>query len=70
MAYAMTLEQGKPIAQSRLEILRGCEIMEWDAQEGRRIYGRIIPGRTGHAAFGVAPADRRRRRHSRHGISP
>jgi len=47
MAYAMTLEQGKPIAQSRLEILRGCEIMEWDAQEGRRIYGRIIPGEPG-----------------------
>jgi succinate-semialdehyde dehydrogenase/glutarate-semialdehyde dehydrogenase len=47
MAYAMTLEQGKPIAQSRLEILRGCEIMEWDAQEGRRVYGRIIPSEPG-----------------------
>src|SRR5215469_7590 len=34
MAVAMTLEQGKPLAQSRLEILRGCEIIEWDAQEG------------------------------------
>jgi succinate-semialdehyde dehydrogenase / glutarate-semialdehyde dehydrogenase len=47
MAVAMTLEQGKPIAQSRLEIIRGCEIMEWDAQEGRRIYGRIIPSEPG-----------------------
>jgi succinate-semialdehyde dehydrogenase / glutarate-semialdehyde dehydrogenase len=47
MAVAMTLEQGKPIAQSRLEILRGCEIIEWDAQEGRRIYGRIIPSEPG-----------------------
>jgi succinate-semialdehyde dehydrogenase/glutarate-semialdehyde dehydrogenase len=47
MAYAMTVEQGKPIAQSRLEILRGCEIMEWDAQEGRRVYGRIIPSEPG-----------------------
>jgi succinate-semialdehyde dehydrogenase/glutarate-semialdehyde dehydrogenase len=47
MAVAMTLEQGKPIAQSRLEILRGCEIVEWDAQEGRRIYGRIIPSEPG-----------------------
>jgi hypothetical protein len=27
MAIAMTLEQGKPIGQSRLEILRGCEII-------------------------------------------
>ena len=47
MAHAMTLEQGKPIAQSRLEILRGCEIMEWDSQEGRRVYGRIIPSEPG-----------------------
>jgi succinate-semialdehyde dehydrogenase/glutarate-semialdehyde dehydrogenase len=47
MAVAMTLEQGKPIAQSRMEILRGCEIMEWDAQEGRRVYGRVIPSEPG-----------------------
>ncbi len=47
MAIAMTLEQGKPIAQSRLEILRGCDIIEWDAQEGRRVYGRIIPSEPG-----------------------
>jgi succinate-semialdehyde dehydrogenase/glutarate-semialdehyde dehydrogenase len=46
-AVAMTLEQGKPIAQSRLEILRGCDIIEWDAQEGRRIYGRVIPAEPG-----------------------
>jgi succinate-semialdehyde dehydrogenase / glutarate-semialdehyde dehydrogenase len=47
LAVAMTLEQGKPIAQSRLEILRGCEIIEWDAQEGRRVYGRVIPSEPG-----------------------
>jgi succinate-semialdehyde dehydrogenase / glutarate-semialdehyde dehydrogenase len=47
LAVAMTLEQGKPIVQSRLEILRACEIIEWDAQEGRRIYGRIIPSEPG-----------------------
>jgi succinate-semialdehyde dehydrogenase/glutarate-semialdehyde dehydrogenase len=29
MAVAMTLEQGKPIEQARLEILRGCDILEW-----------------------------------------
>src|SRR5712672_3594844 len=34
-------------AQSRLEILRGCDIIEWDAQEGRRIYGRIVPSEPG-----------------------
>jgi len=47
MAVAMTLEQGKPIQQSRAEIVRGCEILEWDAQEGRRVYGRIIPAAPG-----------------------
>jgi len=46
-AVAMTLEQGKPIAQSRLEVLRGCDIIEWDAQEGRRVYGRVIPSEPG-----------------------
>ena len=53
-AVAMTLEQGKPIAQSRLEILRGCDIIEWDAQEGRRAYGRVIPAEPGmrHSVLG------------------
>ena len=47
MAAAMTLEQGKPIEQARLEILRGCDIIEWDATEGLRLYGRIIPSEPG-----------------------
>jgi succinate-semialdehyde dehydrogenase/glutarate-semialdehyde dehydrogenase len=47
MAVAMTLEQGKPIEQARLEILRGCDIIEWDATEGMRVYGRIIPSEPG-----------------------
>lgn len=47
MAVAMTLEQGKPLDQSRLEILRGCDIIEWDATEGMRLYGRVIPAGPG-----------------------
>ncbi len=47
MATAMTLEQGKPLGQARLEILRGCEIIEWDATEGMRMYGRVIPAGPG-----------------------
>lgn len=47
MASAMTLEQGKPIEQARLEILRGCDIIEWDATEGLRLYGRVIPSEPG-----------------------
>lgn len=47
MATAMTLEQGKPLEQARLEILRGAEIIEWDATEGMRMYGRVIPAGPG-----------------------
>jgi succinate-semialdehyde dehydrogenase / glutarate-semialdehyde dehydrogenase len=47
MATAMTLEQGKPIGQSRLEVQRACDIIEWDANEGRRLYGRVIPAEPG-----------------------
>jgi succinate-semialdehyde dehydrogenase/glutarate-semialdehyde dehydrogenase len=44
-ARCMTLEQGKPIAQSRLEWASSADLLEWFAEEGRRVYGRIIPGR-------------------------
>src|SRR5215813_3973400 len=47
MAIAMTMEQGKPIEQARLEILRGADIIEWDATEGLRMYGRVIPSEEG-----------------------
>src|SRR6202012_4247125 len=47
MAVAMTLEQGKPLDQAKLEILRGADIIEWDATEGLRIYGRVIPSEDG-----------------------
>jgi succinate-semialdehyde dehydrogenase/glutarate-semialdehyde dehydrogenase len=43
IAMVMTLEQGKPIAQARTEIMRACDIIDWDAGEARRAYGRIIP---------------------------
>lgn len=47
IATTMTLEQGKPLDQSRLEVLRACDIIDWDANEGRRVYGRIIPSEAG-----------------------
>ena len=43
IAYAITLEHGKPLAQARAEVQRGCEFFEWDAAEGMRTYGRVIP---------------------------
>ncbi|HEY6643925.1 NAD-dependent succinate-semialdehyde dehydrogenase [Povalibacter sp.] len=47
IARAITLEHGKPFPQARLEVIRGCEFFEWDAAEGQRIYGRVIPSEPG-----------------------
>ena len=47
IAVAMTLEQGKPVAQAKAEVLGACGIIEWDAEEGRRAYGRIVPAGEG-----------------------
>ena len=47
IAYAITLEHGKPFAQGRLEVIRGCEFFEWDAAEGQRTYGRVVPSEPG-----------------------
>jgi succinate-semialdehyde dehydrogenase/glutarate-semialdehyde dehydrogenase len=45
IASLLTQEQGKPLAEARGETLAGAEIIEWFADEGRRVYGRIVPGR-------------------------
>lgn len=39
----MTIEQGKPLAEARGEVVRVAKLLQWDAEEGRRAYGRIIP---------------------------
>jgi succinate-semialdehyde dehydrogenase/glutarate-semialdehyde dehydrogenase len=41
----MTMEQGKPLAQSVIEANTAADVMEWFAEESRRIYGRTIPAR-------------------------
>ncbi|MEP5728528.1 MAG: NAD-dependent succinate-semialdehyde dehydrogenase [Sulfitobacter sp.] len=48
IAHSITLEHGKPLAQARLEVIRGAEFFEWDAGEAMRTYGRIIPAASGH----------------------
>src|SRR5271168_2404993 len=45
VARAMTMEQGKPLAESRMEAAAGADVIDWFAEEGRRAYGRIVPGR-------------------------
>ncbi len=48
IAQSITLEHGKPLAQARLEVIRGAEFFEWDAGEAMRTYGRVIPAARGH----------------------
>ncbi|NCF36803.1 MAG: succinate-semialdehyde dehydrogenase [Gammaproteobacteria bacterium] len=43
LALIMTLEQGKPLAESRGEIAYGANYIEWFAEEAKRIYGDTIP---------------------------
>src|SRR6478672_3641952 len=47
IAQIMTQEQGKVRPESRGEVLVTADIIEWFAEEGRRAYGRIVPGRKG-----------------------
>lgn len=62
IARTITAEHGKPLAQARLEVIRGAEFFEWDAGEAMRTYGRVIPAAPGqqisvhHHPVGVVAA--------------
>ena len=62
IATAITSEHGKPLPQARLEVIRGCEFLEWDAGEATRTYGRVIPSAPGvryivhHQPIGIVAA--------------
>jgi succinate-semialdehyde dehydrogenase/glutarate-semialdehyde dehydrogenase len=43
LARLLTLEQGKPLAESRTEVAYGAAFIEWFAEEGKRTYGDTIP---------------------------
>jgi len=43
LATLMTLEQGKPLSESRGEVAYGAGFIEWFAEEGKRTYGDVIP---------------------------
>jgi succinate-semialdehyde dehydrogenase/glutarate-semialdehyde dehydrogenase len=43
LAVLMTSEQGKPLAESRTEVLYGASFIEWFAEEAKRAYGDVIP---------------------------
>jgi succinate-semialdehyde dehydrogenase/glutarate-semialdehyde dehydrogenase len=44
LAILMTAEQGKPLAEARGEIGYAASFIEWFAEEGKRVYGDVIPG--------------------------
>jgi succinate-semialdehyde dehydrogenase/glutarate-semialdehyde dehydrogenase len=45
IARLMTLEQGKPLAEAKIEAIAGADVIDWFAEEARRVYGRLIPAR-------------------------
>lgn len=47
IAPSITMENGKPLVQSRMEVIRGAEFFEWDAGEAQRLYGHIVPSAPG-----------------------
>jgi len=45
VATILTTEQGKPLAEAKLEVGNCADTIDWFAEEGRRTYGRVIPAR-------------------------
>jgi len=45
IAALLTQEQGKPLPEAKVEALAAADIIEWFADEGLRVYGRIVPSR-------------------------
>jgi succinate-semialdehyde dehydrogenase/glutarate-semialdehyde dehydrogenase len=43
LARIMTAEQGKPLAETRGEVAYGASFIEWFAEEGKRVYGDVVP---------------------------
>ena len=48
LAVALTMEQGKPLAESKGEIMASAATFEWYAEEAKRAYGRTIPASAAH----------------------
>ena len=48
LAMLMTAEQGKPLAEARGEIAYAASFIEWFSEEGKRIYGDVIPPHQGN----------------------
>jgi len=53
IAHTLTLEQGKPLAEALAEVQATAEMFEWCAEEGVRIYGRLVPARVANLRHDV-----------------
>ena len=53
LAVILTTEQGKPLAEAKGEILYGASFVEWFAEEGKRVYGDLIPSPVAGARISV-----------------
>ena len=51
LATVMTLEQGKPLAESRAEIAYAASFLEWFADEAKRVYGDTVPATARQARY-------------------
>jgi succinate-semialdehyde dehydrogenase/glutarate-semialdehyde dehydrogenase len=69
LAVIMTAEQGKPLAESKGEIAYAASFIEWFAEEGKRVYGDIIPGHQADKRIMVLRQPMAWSRPSRRGIS-
>jgi succinate-semialdehyde dehydrogenase/glutarate-semialdehyde dehydrogenase len=45
VSKTLVQEEGKAYAEARAEVITSADIIEWYAEEGRRAYGRVVPGR-------------------------
>jgi succinate-semialdehyde dehydrogenase / glutarate-semialdehyde dehydrogenase len=46
IARIMTMEQGKPLAEAKMETMAAADTIDWFAEEARRAYGRVVPARS------------------------
>ncbi len=51
IATLMTIEQGKPLIEAKMETMGAADSIDWYAEEGRRAYGRIIPSRAPQGVY-------------------
>jgi len=54
LAAIMTAEQGKPLAEARGEVLYAASFIKWFAEEGKRVYGDVIPSPAQHQRLVVS----------------